>query len=461
MTADINNLRNLLSFVSRSSLAAFFGKTFGGARDLNAALGYKTVLRYQDYQARYERGGVAQRVVDAMPRATWRNPPTVVANEGRNDTRFDKAWEELAKRLKMFHYMERVDRVAGIGQYGVMLLGVRGARSFEEPIQRVRGPEDILYLAPYSEDNSKIHSFDNDETSERFGLPFQYEITTTRDITSAGMQGLSTAVGQTVMTHYSRLIHVADNLLEDDIFGQPRMKAVWNYLDDLDKTAGASSEAIWKTMDRGIQFDLDPELDLSPEDEAALSDEIKEYMHGQQRFLQTRGIEAKVLETSNPDPEPNFRVLASLIAGTTGIPQRILFGSERGQLASSQDEKAFNSRIKERQESYAEPLILRPVVDTLIDINALPNPRNGYKVEWPDLSVLTLKEKADVAARNGQAAEKLAIIMEKRPFITVGESREMLGLPAEPPGPLPTRPKPLAPPVDPNRTPSDASSEEA
>ena len=55
----------------------------------------------------------------------------------------------------------------------------------------------------------------------------------------------------------------------------------------------------------------------------------------------------------------------SLIGGTLGIPTRILLGSERGQLASSSDERNFSSRVKERQQSYAEPTMIRAFTNRL------------------------------------------------------------------------------------------------
>ena len=42
------------------------------------------------------------------------------------------------------------------------------------------------------------------------------------------------------------------------------------------------------------------------------------------------------------------------------------------------------SQIQERHEQFAEPSILRPFIDRLIWLGALPAPV-GYEVEWPSL----------------------------------------------------------------------------
>ncbi len=375
--------------LSRINLANQAGKTFEGKRDLYETLGYKRTLLFQDYYDRYKRGGIARRIVNAYPNATWRNAPKIVSE----NEEFVRIWEELTVRLKLFHYLNRLDTLSGIETFGTLLIGTKSARALDQPIGTVSSAKDVLYLSVFTEDHSQISKIEADPGSERFGLPAEYMLTLTTDATG----------GTTVSkpTHHSRLIHVAEDLDEDEIHGTPRQRAVWNYLDDMDKISGASAEAIWRVADRGIQFDMDPETELKPEDEEALSNEIEEYMHDMKRHLMTQGIKANVLGGETVDPRGAYITTMGLISGTTGIPQRILSGSEAGQLASSQDERNFNARVRERQEIHAEPNILRPTVDKFIEIGALPD--SPYDIEWPDLAVLTRKEEADIAARFGQA----------------------------------------------------------
>jgi hypothetical protein len=151
---------------------------------------------------------------------------------------------------------------------------------------------------------------------------------------------------------------------------------------------------------------MDPETELKPEDEENLKDEIDEYMHDMKRSLLTQGITAKVLGTETVDPRGSYITTMGLISGTTGIPQRILSGSEAGQLASTQDERNFNARVQERRSAHAEPNIIRPLIDRFIDIGALPDEK--YVVVWPDLAALTRREEADIAARFGQAIKAVA-----------------------------------------------------
>lgn len=386
------------TILHRADLGNRSGITFKGNRDLYEELGYKRTLDYNDYHDRYIRGGIASRVVDAYPTATWRNPPTILV---KNDDDFNNAWKELAVRLSMFHFLERVDKVAGIGHYAALFLGVRGGRSVISPLPQVKGPEDLLFLSVFSQVNADIVKLEDSPTSPRFGLPGVYNV---RFLTGAGLGSRNT----TQPVHSSRIIHVAEGTLEDDISGIARMTKVWNYLDDLDKVVGGSAEALWRTVDRGIQFDLDKDLELTPDDEAAFSDEIEEYFLGLKRYIKTKGIKVTPLGSEVPDPTGMADVIMGLIAGTTGIPKRILLGSERGEMSSSQDERNFNSRVRERQLSFAEPVILRPLLDRLISINALPEPSGEVIITWPDLTITSDKERADIAARTGQSIKQVS-----------------------------------------------------
>lgn len=418
------------ALISRAKLAAKAGMTFDDKRDLYKVLGYKRSLVFSDYLDRYNRGGIAGRIVDSMSASTWRTPPRIKDNSSNDITEFDKVVARLTTRLNMYHYFERADKLSGIGSYGLLLIGAPGP--LEHPIPRLNGEGEILYFSVFNEGDTTVHSLENNTSSPRFGLPLLY------DIKMLGANATATISPETTIqrkVHHSRIIHIAEGLVEDEIHGTPRLQRVWNYLDDLDKIMGGSAESIWRTVDRGIQFDLDKDATLEPEDETDFADEIEEYMHGLKRHLRTQGVTANVLGSAVANPQGAFSTVASLISGTSGIPQRVLFGSERGQLASTQDERNFHARVKERMVSFAEVVILRPVIDRLIAVGGLPTPINGYEVNWPDLSTQTRKEAADVAARVAQAVRNIATQgAQNAPtvVITADEFRQhFLDLPAD------------------------------
>ena len=380
------------------------GITFSGKRDLYETLGYRRDLRYEDYYERYLRGGIAARAIDAFPAATWRLPP-VIREIGKDDetmaSPFEAAWDALATRLRVWHQVARVDRLASIGHYAVLLLGLRGQTVWDTEAQRVRGPEDVLYLNAYSEDHATILRLVNDDTSPLFGRPHIYNIDFSRRLSNTMMfdatlrPSLGNQYGALVAVHASRVLHIAEHGIEDDIIGTPRLRAVWNYFDDLEKVAGGTAEMVWQDAKRRIILNLNSDATLNDPD--ALTAEVEEFTHELRNFLRVQGMEVTQLEGKIPDPSGNIDKLLDVIAGTIGMPKRKLVGSERGELASDQDEHNWATTIRERQQHHAEPLMLRALIDKLIALNALPVPRGGYTVEWPNLLAISEKERSEVA----------------------------------------------------------------
>ena len=393
-TAQLRTATSMLR--SRANLANRAGLTFQGQRDLYQYLGYKRTLDYTDFYARYRRGGIASRIVDAYPQATWRQQPILLDSEAQlHDERgeFVKSFDVMATRLNLYHYFERADKLAGIGEYSVVMIGVKGSKALDTPLPRISSFDDVIYITPYGQENAEVKEYETNPGNERFGSPTIYDITLSKKISKQ-------------QVHYSRLLHISEGLLEDEIYGRPRMEPIWNYLDDLDKVMGGSSEAVWRTVDRGIQFDVDKEADLTPEDEDNFEDEIEEYIHNFKRYIKTRGVKATPLGSEVASIKDNFDATVALIGGTLGIPTRILLGSERGQLASASDERNFSSRVKERQRSYAEPTMIRAFTNRLKSVGV---PIEDYKVNWPDVSTLTDREKSDVAARIAQAVRSVSL----------------------------------------------------
>lgn len=430
MKLNLGMLR-VASMWARSQMANLAGKTFDGNRDLYKYLGYKRVLTYQDYYDRYKRNGIARRVVNTPATATWRNFPIIQDKGLEEETPFLIELNKLTSKLKFFHYAERADKLAGIGRYSVMLVGVRDGRTdLSQPIGKVSGSQDVLYLSVFSEGNAEINTLDVNPTSERFGLPETYRVKFSKENISLPNTSLNSVP---VVVHHTRVIHISDGLLEDDVFGDPRLECVWNYLDDLEKISGGTAEAFWRVVDRGMAFIIDKEAELGEDEAEELEDEIDAYVNRMKRFMRLKGMDVKTLGSETPDPRGAFSTVAALIAGTVGIPNRVLFGSERGELASSQDEKNFNARIKERQQSYAGPMIVIPFINKLISIGALPAPINGeYELIWPDLSTLSQQEEADIAARNAQAIRNFGLAIKEFPeLISPAEVRtRYLKLPA-------------------------------
>ena len=204
--------------------------------------------------------------------------------------------------------------------------------------------------------------------------------------------------GQRVPVHASRVIHVAEGGLEDDLIGPPCLEAVWNYLLDLEKEVGGTAEMVWKDAKQRIIAEIREGAVLSEEDKDLFSERIQQFVHNLMDVLQVQNVDVRALQGTVADASNNIATKIDLVCATVRMPKRILMGSERGELASNQDAGAWLvDTIGGRQKEYGEEMILNQFVDTCIALRILPMPRDGYAWDWPPLLTETEQEQADTA----------------------------------------------------------------
>lgn len=405
-------IANISATLARAVLAGRSGQTFDGKRDIYNALGYDKTPGYAKYEDFFLRGDIASNIVEYPALDTWRESPRILDGKdektGREDTPFVVALKMLDKEIGIFSALSKVDVLTGIGRYGVLVFGfIGGPPGFSEPItaQEING---LAYLRGFGEGESTFSTYVKDTQSKLYGMPKEYSI------------DFGEGVGQKNV-HYSRVLHIVENNLKDRVFGRPRLERVLNRLDDLSKVVGGGAEAFWRTVDRGVKAKVDDGYNLTAEDEAALKEDVAAFVHKLQNFILTEGVSIESMGSDYSDPSGLFTIIVDLIAAACGIPKRILLGSERGELASSQDERNWNKLIRQRQTKHAEPNILRPVIDRLIDAGVLPKPSTGeYFVDWPDLHQPTDDEMAETAAKIADALSKL-ILGGGAELIDIGE----------------------------------------
>jgi len=401
----------------RQSLGNMLGKMFQGNRDMYNVYGYSKNVQYQDCVARYQRQDVAARIVDVPADSLWANPPIITTGNAE----WDSAWSELVTAQNLWNKISRVDKLAGMGQYAVLLVGYDKTPLLDMPVTNVAGRK-VAYLQPYSVDAAKTSTYVTDPNSPRFMKPAIYQISPVVDASLLGSSGTTTGVATAFQVHYSRILHIAEGCLVDELIGNPRMFRVFNLLDDLMKVCGGSAETFWIVSNRGMQVDIDKEMELTEDDEAALSDEIEEYTHNLRRVIRTRGVNINSLGSDSPDPMNIFQVIMSLIAGATGLPKRILMGSEAGHLASGQDRNNWAERIEERRTTFGEPIVLWPLIRQLTAAGVLPTvPEENIVIEWPDAFKLSPLEIAQTAAQRANAAANITRAWATAPDLVTPE----------------------------------------
>lgn len=439
-------MRLVANAISRQAFARAMGgiTAYGGDRDYWTVLGY-TDPDVEDYRLRYERQDIAKRIVELPCTDTWKLPPKI-SEDDNEETEFVKAWQVLVTRLKVWNILTRADILSGIGHYGIILVGLRGAGGDAVPddsegalsklVEKGSGG-DVIFLRTYSEEHVTINRWVTDKTKPRFGMPETYRIDTSSQ-DSDDFPG-----GGSVVVHHTRIIHIAEGKLDSETFGTPRLEIVYNQLDNDMKVVGGGSEATWLNMRPGLAispkegYDMDTDTDATND----FLTEIERYLHDQAHVLRLVGMEAQQIGTPAVMEIGDISdVIISRISAATGIPQGKLKGSAAGELASAeQDDKRWAGDISSRQTNYAEPEILRRFIDKMVWYGVLPTPPNGYDVgelvpgkqirKWPSIIEQSEEEKAETRLKWAQAAKTLADPVTGKLPVVLDESREALGLP--------------------------------
>ena len=387
------------AIVNRGSMFSSMGQTYSGDRSIYEALGYPAEITFGDFYARYIRQDIAKAVIDRPVQASWKGDITILENSSDEKSPFETAWSDLAYKHKLKSLFIRADKLTGIGRYSVVLFGLDDVKKIEDyakPVNK-RGKRKLLYLKPLSEASAKISSFEKDNRNERFGLPLMYEV-----IVNNAVSGDGASQQTSFKVHYTRILHIVEGIIESEVYGTPRLKAVYNRLIDLDKIVGGDGEMYWRGARPGYTGNVDSEYQMSPETLADLRKQIEEFEHNLKRVLINEGVEYKALQQQIADPSTHVDVNIQMISAETGIPKRILVGSERGELSSAQDKQEWISYVTSRREEQNEPMILRPFIERCMELGILPTV-TYYMVSWDKLFSLSDKEKVQMGKDRSMA----------------------------------------------------------
>jgi len=394
------------AILSRQDLLSKAGvaSQYGGKRDVSEACGYPPSLEFYDFMETYSRGDIAKNLVEAYPDYTWSSDPVVFEsnNKTKKLTKWDKSFIKFVRKTNLFSVMHKLDILAGIGRYAVLLVGFQDGDDLSRPVEKGKN---VMYLQPYGENAAMISEWVMDKKDARYGKPLMYQITAGMSTTSTtgGTVGMSLPFTETFPVHYSRIIHVADNCLENSVHGIPRLQNVYNRLMDVMKVASGSAEMFWRGGFPGYSFEAKDGVQLPEGDDLKkMNEAIQEYVHGLNRYLKLQGIETKQLNPQLESPKDHFDIQLSLISAASKIPKRVLLGSEQSVLAADQDTKGWNSRVMRRRLRFAEPMMLRALIDTMMKTGILESV-DDYEVKWPGLDFADDEKQADIAKKKTEA----------------------------------------------------------
>ena len=370
-------------------------------RDINAECQYPDTISIADYQEIYDRQGLGTRIIRLMPEECWNTVPQILENEEGEDTEFETTWKDLNRKFSLFAYLTRLDILSGIGRYGCLLIGVNDGKQLSQPVAGINETtgevdksksvkHELLYLRPFAESIIDIESKEPDVSSPRYGQPKMYKINTENTD--------GTINAERAQVHWTRMIHVADNKQSSDVFGTPRLQAVYNRLVDARKVMGGSAEMFWKGGFPGYAFEINPERTtaLTEDEKTAMREEFDTYSNGLQRYLALTGVTSKSLSPQVADPTAHFLNIVKYICITLGVPHRIFMGTEAAKLAAAQDSMLWNRRVSKRQNEHCTTGIIRPFIGRLQAMGIMPESEK-WEANWPNLDELDERNAAAVA----------------------------------------------------------------
>ena len=400
--SEVELIRNASEMLMRSQYAALLGQSYGGARDLYNICGHNKQLIFQDFWNMFRRGPLGKRVVNAPVESTWRNGFRILEDGQPKDTEFEKAYKAMDEKFKLTSRFARLDKLVGLGEYAILLMGFNDGAPLDQPISGTSKNRQLTYLQTYHWGAASISEWDADPNSLRFGQPKLYQISlgnTTRS---------SAAPSQSLTVHYSRVLHVAEELIDNEVTGIPRLEASINILQNIEKIVSGSAEMFWQGALGGKAFSAKEGFNLTSASLSQMQEELDDFYNGLRRNLRLQGVDIQDIAPSLHDPKGWLEVQVDILSGITRIPKRLLLGSERGELASSQDESNWLSVIADRRCQYAEPQIIFPFIDYMIQLGVLPPTKEveegrGYTIKWSDLWSPSEQEQATTAKTKTEA----------------------------------------------------------
>ena len=218
-----------LQFVSntiRSTLRAFslnvkFGVSPDGKRNYNEIFGHIVDPAFEDFVGYYQRSPIASAIVNKMAKACWNERPEIFVNDE------EILVEELKEldRKGFFRALERADKLNRIGSFSVMVIGTKDdGLQLDMPIGLSRDMENI-YFRVYGQRAIIVSKWETEPSSPRFGLPLLYQLTTipsNDEITTLSAPQIAISV------HWTRVIHLAEGALENELIGQSSLLPVLN-----------------------------------------------------------------------------------------------------------------------------------------------------------------------------------------------------------------------------------------
>lgn len=415
---DIDGNNQTLS--RRSIFGQRIGISNNGSRDLWSIFGYNRNRTFDLYYQYYRYNDVGSRVVTSLPKSCWRDGFTV--RDANEDEVLENEIAVLVQR-KLLRWLENADILNRIGELSVLYIGLPDGGDLTQPIGAVSGAKlEQVYFSAFSQPGVTITKYNDDVTSERYGLPEIYSLQQVPRETN------SNVVSQTkpIEVHWSRVIHMAEGALDNSLVGLPALEPILNRLHDLNKTIGGAAEAYFRNARGKIAYKADESFaGFRNEDEQnAFREQAAAFQNNWQDTISLVGVEAKGIDTPHHDPMNSAKIALQAISGQTGIPIRILTGEGAGQLAGNEDKASYNQLISDRQELLCADWVTQ--IMQRLEMAGLIEWQEDFVIDWPELEALSENDKSEVRQRNANAFNQIAQALSSMALDGVANPEEVI-----------------------------------
>jgi hypothetical protein len=428
---------------SRQLYAAGMSKSGNTKRHhLWCEFGYQEDLSFDNYYNMYERTGAAFGVVHRLLDGCWIDNPVIVDGDESKEKQNTTPWEKNVTKLlkKYWAKVKDADRRNMVGHYSALLLQFKDSRNWDEEVDttvvKAAGDKALIKMIPAWEAQIKPGEIDQDQQSETYGQPRYYYF---QEQNVGDNANTMTGPIRSVKVHPSRIIMFCEGSEdESSLSGIPLLRAGFNDISDMAKTAGGSAEGFLKNASRQLGINMSKETDLSRIAEEAkkagygslaeaLNASIKKLNEGTDSALVTQDGQATVLAVPASDPTPTWTVSANQLAASVQIPFTILFGQQTGRLASDEDKTDFANRCNGRRNGFLTDRITA-LIERLWAVGVIEPPASGeVTITWSDLLAPSEKEKI----ANGKELAEIAKTTQGAfgtSSVEPNEIREVIGL---------------------------------
>ncbi|AXW87814.1 hypothetical protein AU509_12080 [Lonsdalea britannica] len=381
--------------------------------------GYPDSVDFGMLYRAYRRNSAAYAGVHKTLDSCWVDKPVIIDGPETSESKATNEWESTVTRLLKKHWskIKDADRRNLIGRYSALLLQIKDGRDWDQPVDTALvkrlGDSALVKMIPAWESQIKPGNIDIDTHSPTYGQPVNYQF----NEQPVGNDGTYGHVRH-VTVHPDRVIILAEGSEDDNILsGIPLNEAGYNDLLDIEKAKGGSAEGFLKNASRqlGVSFDSSTDMTTIAQQAVAagykdlgeaMNDKIAKLNQGSDSALVTQSGTTSVLSVAAADPTPTWTVSANSYASTIRCPFNILFGKQTGNLASTEDKKAWAATCNERRAGFLSWLI-GAVTERWWAVGIIDPPKSGeMSVVWSDLLAPGDSEKLDNMSKMADIALK-------------------------------------------------------